>query len=217
MTYREWTIHEHAMYAEQNDFMEKQIRTDALLLRQLQYEEIEQYLKENNQVEYDVPPEYHICRYHVKTESKDKQLQEIYDNFFFIFRSIMAEQAPNYCNRQEIEDPTLRVSSGYLQEKANLQTGNITQCIITPNQESLLVAHKILKTSCEEKCNQIIHMDYHNPPPTESGSHQDKACVVECDIPTPKKCSNQLGTISRHNTKRPLSHSNPLTARYRHK
>ena len=43
--YREWIVHEHAMYAEQNDLIEKQIRADNSLLRWLQDKEGEQYLK----------------------------------------------------------------------------------------------------------------------------------------------------------------------------
>ena len=79
--------------------------------------------KENNQVEYDEPPEYQIDRYQVKMESKKLQLQET-DNKPFV-RSNMTEEAPNYYN---IQDSTLRVPSGYVQAKANLQTGSVTGC-----------------------------------------------------------------------------------------
>ena len=117
-------IHGHAIYAEQNDLIKKQIRADALLLRKLRDEEKEQFLKQNNQVEYDIPPEFHIGRYHIKTEIKDKQVQETDDKTFV--RSIITEQAPNHYNRQEIKNPTLRVLSGYFQAMINLQTGNVT-------------------------------------------------------------------------------------------
>ena len=53
-------------------------------------------------------------------------------------------------------------------------------------------------------------MDYHNPPSTESGSHQDQTCAVKCDTSTPKITSNQLGTISRHNMERPNLTKIPL-------
>ena len=56
--------------------IEKQIREDALLSRQLQDEERRQILKQNNQVEYDEPPEYQICSYQVKWKvrmSNDKK------------------------------------------------------------------------------------------------------------------------------------------------
>ena len=113
--YREQMIYEHTMYAEQNDLIEKQIRADTLLSSWLQDEERKQFLKQNNQVECDVPPEYHIGRYHIKTERKDKQVQETGDKTFV--RSIMTEQAPNYYNIQEIENPTLRVPLEYFRQR----------------------------------------------------------------------------------------------------
>ena len=60
--YGEQIICEHDMYVEQNDLIKKQIRAHALLSRQFQDEEREQHLKQNNKVEYDKPPEYHIDR-----------------------------------------------------------------------------------------------------------------------------------------------------------
>ena len=54
------TIQECAMYIDQYNLTEKQIRADVILSRQLQEEEREQYLKLSSQVEYDMPPEYHI-------------------------------------------------------------------------------------------------------------------------------------------------------------
>ena len=56
-------------------------------------------------------------------ESNDEQLQNTEYKAFV--RSFMVYQAPNYHNRQETENPTLRVPSGYFQAKANLQTGNV--------------------------------------------------------------------------------------------
>ena len=38
----------------------------------------------------------------------------------------MIKQVPNYHDRLDIENPTLRLSSGHFQAKADLQTGNVT-------------------------------------------------------------------------------------------
>ena len=65
-------IHECAMYVDRYDITDIQIRTDAILLRQLQEEEKEQFLKQNNQIEYDIPPKYHIGRYQIKAEYQDE-------------------------------------------------------------------------------------------------------------------------------------------------
>ena len=87
--YREQKVHGHDMYADQNDLTRKQIWGDPLLLRQLQEEEREHFLKQNNQAEYDVLPKYHIGRYQIKTGSKDEQLQETDDKAFV--RSTMTD------------------------------------------------------------------------------------------------------------------------------
>ena len=87
--YIDQIICEHDMYVKQNDLAEKQLRADALLSRQLQDEE----RKQNNQAEYDEPPEYHR-QVSGKIKKKNKQLQET-DNKPFA-RSNMREQAPNY-------------------------------------------------------------------------------------------------------------------------
>ena len=104
--YGEQMIHEHAIYADENELIKKQIRADALLSRSLQQEERDQALKQNKQVEYDVPSVHHIDILQIKMESNDEQFQ---DTDYFSF--FMAYQAPHYCNRQEIENPTLRVTS----------------------------------------------------------------------------------------------------------
>ena len=135
--YREQMIHEHAINPEQNNLIEKQISADALLSRQLQEEERNQALNQNKQLKYDVPSVHHIDRLQVKMESNDGQLQGT--DYKPFVRSFMAYQAPNYHNRQEIENPTFRVPSGYFQVKTNLQTGNvigsyhITQPRVTSN------------------------------------------------------------------------------------
>ena len=69
-------IHEHAIYPEPNESFEKQIRTDALLTRQLRGEERDQALKQSKQVEYDVPFMHHVERLQVKMESNEEQLKE---------------------------------------------------------------------------------------------------------------------------------------------
>ena len=92
----------------------------------INYLEREKFLKSNNQVEHDIPPTHQIGRYQIKTESKDEQLEETDDKTFV--RSIMTEQAPNYYNRQKIENLTLGVPSGYCHTKANSQTGIVTGC-----------------------------------------------------------------------------------------
>ena len=52
-------------------------------------------------------------------ESKNEQLQDTHYKPFI--RSFMDYQAPNYHDRLEIENCTLRVPSEYFQVKANLQ------------------------------------------------------------------------------------------------
>ena len=83
--------------------------------------------------------------------------------------------------------------------KANLQIGNVTVCYC--NTQSIVTFDCLWDTqiSCEERSNQRIHMDYHYPPPTESGSHQDQTYLVKCDASTPKTGSNQLEKICRQN------------------
>ena len=66
-------IHGHAIYPGQNDLIEKQIRADGLLSRQLQGEEGDQALKQNKQVEYGIPSACYIDRLQIKMESNDKQ------------------------------------------------------------------------------------------------------------------------------------------------
>ena len=56
-------------------------------------------------------------------DSKDDHLQDT--DYKHFVRSFMEYQAPNYHDRQEIENPTLGVPSGYFQLKDNLQTGNV--------------------------------------------------------------------------------------------
>ena len=56
-------------------------------------------------------------------ESHDEQLQDA--DYKHFVRSFIAYQIPNYHNRPEIENPTVRVPSGYFQVKAALQTGNV--------------------------------------------------------------------------------------------
>ena len=127
----------------------------------------------------------------------------------------MAEQAPNYYNRQEIENLTLRVLSRYFQAKTNLQTGNVTEYYYNSQLRVIFDCPQENQTSCEGKSDQRIHMDHHNQPPTESVPHHDQTCVVKCDTPTPKINSNQLEPISRHNMENTLSNTNLLTTRYR--
>ena len=97
--------------------IEKHIRADALLSRQLQWEEREQVLKQNNQKEYDVPSVYHINRPQLNTESNDEEMQDT--DYKLFVRTIMADQPSNYHNRQEVENPTLnstlRIFSGKVQ------------------------------------------------------------------------------------------------------
>ena len=114
------------MYVNQFDLTEKQIRVDTILSKQLQGKEKEHILKQSNQIEYDIPPKYHIGWHQIKPECQDEQLQET-DNKEFV-RSIMTEQAPKFYDRQRIENPTFRVPSGYFQVQAKIQTGNVTGC-----------------------------------------------------------------------------------------
>ena len=53
--YTECMTQEHDIGTEQSDLIDKQIRTDALLLRQLQQEERSHVLNQNYQVEHDDP------------------------------------------------------------------------------------------------------------------------------------------------------------------
>ena len=101
------------MYVDQNDLTEKQIRTDTLLLRQLQEEEREQFLKQNNQEVYDIPPKYHIGRCQIKTESKDKQLQETDDKAFDGLADwlLQNEKVSVLTNSQEYEMATAKSTS----------------------------------------------------------------------------------------------------------
>ena len=86
--YREWMTHEHAMYVEQNDLiLKKANKSKCLVIRAAPRWRQGTFLKPNNQVEYDVSSKYDIGRYQIKTESKDKQLQETDDKAFV--RSIM--------------------------------------------------------------------------------------------------------------------------------
>ena len=151
--HREQMIHEHATYPEQNDLIKKQIRADALLSRQLQEEERDHTLKENKLIDYDVPSVHHIGRLWVKRESNDKQLQDT--DYKHLVRSFMAYQAPNYHKRQEIENPTLRVPSGYFQAKTNLQTGNVIGSYYNTQPRVTFDNPWDLQTSCE-KSNQRI-------------------------------------------------------------
>ena len=81
-------------------------------------------------------------------ESKDKQLQKT-DNKPFV-RSNMREQAPNYYNRQEIENPTLGVTSGYIQAKANSKTGNLTGYYYNTKSRATFDCPLDIKTPCEK-------------------------------------------------------------------
>ena len=56
-------------------------------------------------------------------KSNDEQLQDT--DYKPFVRFFMAYQAPNYHDKQEIDNPTLRVPSGYFHVEANLQTGNV--------------------------------------------------------------------------------------------
>ena len=79
-----------------------------MLTRQLQEEERDQALKQNKQVEYDVPSVHHIDRLQVKVESKDEQLQGT--DYKPFVRSFTAYQAPNYHDRSEIKKPHLKIT-----------------------------------------------------------------------------------------------------------
>ena len=56
-------------------------------------------------------------------QSNDEQLQDT--DYKPFIGPVMAHQTPNYHDRQEIENPTLRVPSGYFQVRANLQNWNV--------------------------------------------------------------------------------------------
>ena len=59
---------EHVLCQEQNDLIEIQIRTDALLSRQLQEEERDQALQKHKQAKYDVTSMHQVNRFQVKGE-----------------------------------------------------------------------------------------------------------------------------------------------------
>ena len=66
--YPKYIRQKHDTQTEQHDTIERQIRTDTLLSRQLQEEERNQAIKSNYQTEYDDPLPYHIDRGQVKLE-----------------------------------------------------------------------------------------------------------------------------------------------------
>ena len=71
--------------------------------------------KLNNQVEHHVPPTNHIGIFHIKTEGKDKQLQETDDKT--VVSSIMTEQEPHFYNKQEIENTTLKYPQNIFRQR----------------------------------------------------------------------------------------------------
>ena len=83
-------MHEHNLNTEQNDLIEKQIKTDDFISRQLQEEERGQVL---NQIEYDESTKYHIDRCQVQLEN-DEQTPEAEDKSFV--RAFTASQPQNY-------------------------------------------------------------------------------------------------------------------------
>ena len=60
------------MQTEKHDMIERQIRTDALLSRQLQEEERNQAIKSNCQSEYHDPLLHYVNKGQVKLEDNDK-------------------------------------------------------------------------------------------------------------------------------------------------
>ena len=57
--------------------------------------------------------------------------------------------------------------SGYFQAKANLQTENVTGCYYDAQSRVTFDCPQDTQTSCQERSNQRMNMDYHDPPPTE--------------------------------------------------
>ena len=183
-------IQEEAMHSEQNNLIKK--KTSDLLSRQFQQEEREQVLKQNNQVEYDVPSVHHIKDTR-KIESNDKQLHNT--DYKPFVRSFMEDQAPNHYKRQDIENPTVGVPSGYCQANTDLQTGNVIGCYYKTQPRVTFNCPWDPLTSCK-KSNQTI------PPLTSLDPHQDQTSIVKCETSCPKTNSNQIDTISGQNIER---------------
>ena len=162
-------IHDHAICPEQNDLIKKWIRADGLLSRQIYEKERDQALKQNKQVEYDVPSVHHIDISQVKIESNDEQLQDI--DYKPFVRCFMAYHTPNYLERQERENLTSRVPSRYFQVKANLQTGNVIGIYYNTQPRVMFDCCQDPKTSCE-KSNQRI------PPLTSLDPHKGQTSVA---------------------------------------
>ena len=69
----------------------------------------------------------------------------------------MTHQVPNYHDRLEIENPTLRVPSGYFQSKAALQTGNVIGSYYNTKPKVTFDYPHDPQTSCK-KSNQEYHL-----------------------------------------------------------
>ena len=137
---------------------------------------------------------HHINRLQIKMERNNTQLQE--GDYKPFVRSFMAHQEPNYLNRQEIENPTLRVPSGYFQVKADLQTRILIGTYYNTQPRVTFDCLKILRFLAKRVTQKI-------PSLTSLDPHQDQTSVTKGETSTPKTNSNQLDIIPGPTLERP--------------
>ena len=137
-------MHDYVTYTKQNDLIEKQIRADASLSRQLQEEEKGQVLKWNNHVEYDDPSKYHIDRFQAKLENNDEQILETEDRpFARSFTSIPSTKLSQYTrNRKSCLKNTFRIFSGKGWFTHREYNRELLQCT---NKSYFQFAHEIIQ------------------------------------------------------------------------